>query len=204
VDDRLFKRYLSQLENNPEAFQRALAHGVRYSFNAHAYSNLRMEARLSQNSLQPGATLTLRTKLTEYGLPVEHRADVQAELQRPDKTRTTLLIAEIEPGVFETSMIASMQGIYLFRVIASGITLRGMKFTREQTLTTAVFQGDDNPLPTSGTDLGSRDEQLCHLLDCLLKNESLRRYLGERGIDAASIEKCVLGFCQERLARPKE
>ncbi len=204
VDERLFKRYVSQLDNNPEAMRRALAHGIRYSFSAHAYSNLRMEARLSQNSLQPGATLTLRATLTEYGLPVERRVDVQAELQRPDNTRTILSLAEIEPGVFETSTITSTQGVYRFRVMASGVTLRGAAFTREQLLTAAVFQGGDNPLPTSGTDPRNRDERLCHLLDCLLKNESVRKFLGERSIDAGSLAECVRRFCQERWAKIPE
>jgi hypothetical protein len=204
VDERLFKRYLSQLDNNPEAFRRALVHGVRYSFSVHTYSNVRMVAGLSQNSLQPGAILTLRTNLTEYGLPIERRVDVQAELQQPDNTRTILLLAEIEPGVFETSLVASLQGIYRFRVMASGVTFRGAVFTREQLLTAAVFQGGDHPLPTSDTDTRSRDEQLCHLLDCLLKNESVRKFLGERGIDAGSLAGCVSRFCQERLAQIQE
>jgi len=137
-------------------------------------------------------------------LPVERRVDVQAELQQPDNTSAVLSLAEIEPGVFETSMVASLQGIYRFRVMASGVTFRGTAFTREQLLTAAVFQGGDNPLPTSDTDPRSRDEQLCHFLDCLLKNESVRKFLDERNIDAGSLAECVRRFCQERLAQIPE
>ena len=88
--------------------------------------------------------------------------------------------------------------------MASGVTLRGAAFTREQLLTAAVFQGGDNPLPTSGTDPRNRDERLCHLLDCLLKNESVRKFLGERSIDAGSLAECVRRFCQERWAKIPE
>jgi Common central domain of tyrosinase/von Willebrand factor type A domain len=127
--------------------------GVRYSLNVHTYSNLRMRPSLSQNSHEPGAILTLRAVLTEYGLPVDSRATVHTELERPDKTATTLTLAEVEPGVFETIIMASMSGIYHFRVLASGRTLRGRSFTREQRLTGAVWKGGDKPLPTSKDDV---------------------------------------------------
>ncbi len=205
VDEEEFKRQLVHLrEKDPEAFRRAVAHGVRYSVSVHTRSSLKMSVRLSQNSLEPGATLTVRTKLTEYDLPVERRADVQAEVQLPDNTRIVLPLSEAEPGIFEASTPAPIQGIYYFRVMASGATLRGTRFTREQTLTAAVFQGGNNPLPTGQDDPRTRDEQVCRLLDCLLKNESIQRFLHERGIDAESLLKCVHGFCNERLARPPE
>ncbi|MBW4491681.1 MAG: tyrosinase family protein [Oscillatoria princeps RMCB-10] len=126
--------------------------GLRYSLSVQTYSNLRMRASLSQNSHEPGATLTLRVALTEYGLPVENRATVQAELERPDKTTATLTLAEVEPGVFETATLASMSGIYSFRVLATGRTLRSRTFTREQLLTGAVWKGGDAPLPTGKDD----------------------------------------------------
>ena len=84
VDESIFKKYLGRLDGEPGAVQRALAHGARYSLNVHAFSNIRMDARLDQNSLQPGATMTLSATLTEYGIPVDRRASVRAEVQRPD------------------------------------------------------------------------------------------------------------------------
>jgi hypothetical protein len=108
-----------------------------------------MNARLDQTSFAPGATMTLRADLSEYDQPIDHRAGVSAELRRPDGSTTTLFLAEVEAGTFETSIVATMAGVYHFRVVASGVTLRGLAFTREQTLTGAVFQGGDQPLPTS-------------------------------------------------------
>jgi len=43
-------------------------------------SNLRMESSLSQSGRTPGSTLTLRARLTEYGVPVDHRASIHARL----------------------------------------------------------------------------------------------------------------------------
>jgi hypothetical protein len=204
VDERTFKKHLSKLDNQPEAFARARAHGARYSLNVHATSNLRMAARLSQSGLEPGAMLTPRVVLTEYGLPVERRAAVRSELQRPDGTTALLALSEIEPGVFETTLPAPIPGLYRFRVLATGATFRGLPFTREQLLTGAVFQGGDRPLPTSGDDPRKRDEELCRLIECLLENDALRKFAAEHHLDLEALARCVRRFCEERLAQAPE
>lgn len=127
-------------------------HGVRYSLLVHSYSNLRMRARLTQTSFEPGASLNLRAVLTEYDLPVDKRATVRAELIRPDLTTGIVVLNEVEPGIFEASVPANSTGVYQFRVRAEGATLRGQKFTREQGLTGAIYQGGDNPPPTTTRD----------------------------------------------------
>jgi len=152
VNDKIFREASREFSNNPAVLSRTQAHGARYSLNVQSYSNLRMSARLDQTSFEPGATMTLRVGLTEYGQPVDHRASVSAELRRPDGTTTTLSLVEVEAGTFEASLIATMSGVYHFRALASGGTMRGLAFTREQTLTGAVFQGGDQPLRTSTTD----------------------------------------------------
>jgi hypothetical protein len=127
-------------------------HGVRYNLMVHSYSNLRMRALLTQTSFEPGASLNLRAVLTEYGLPVERRALVRAELVRPDLSTAIVVLNEVEPGIFEASIPANSIGVYQFRVRAAGATLRGQPFTREQGLTGAVWQSGDNPPPTSTKD----------------------------------------------------
>jgi hypothetical protein len=186
---------LTHLE--PAGSGKANVHGVRYSLLVHSYSNLRMRARLTQNSYQAGALLNVRAVLTEYGLPVNERALVRAELVRPDMTTAILALNEVEPGVFETSVQASLPGVYQFRVLAAGATLRGRPFTREQGLSGAAWRGGDAPPPTGKDDPSRRDEAICHLLECLLKNESLRKYFHERGLDLESLGKCVHQFCRE-------
>jgi hypothetical protein len=204
IDDRYYKRYLASLDNNPEKYQRVLTHGVRYNLNVHSYSNLRLRASLSQTSYEPGATLTLRAVITEYGLPVESRANVRSELERPDNTTTTLTLAEIEPGVFETSAPASMSGIYRFRVLGTGQTLRGRRFTREQTLTGAVWQGGDEPPPSSKDDPRKRDERLCKLLNCLINEKVMGHYLAEKGINVKALKECLKAFCEDPQPSPRD
>lgn len=204
VDDKLFERYAHAREQSLASWSARVAHGVRYSVNAHALSNLRMDARISQNSLELGATMTIRATLTEFGIPVDHRATVRAELQRPDGTQTTLLLVEEEPGVFQTSTVAPLQGVYRFHVVASGVTMRGVPFTREQLLSGAAMQGGDNPFPTSGSSTRGQDEALCRLLQCLLRPEAFGRLLTEHHVDPNSLQKCVESWCELRLAPPSE
>jgi hypothetical protein len=172
------------------------AHGIRYNLSAHSFSNLRMNARVYQDSNQPGAHLTLRAILTEYGVPVEQRATVITEVERPDGTRATSGLAEIEPGVFETHLQASFPGVYRFQVLARGATMRGLPFTREQMLTAATVPGGDNP-GASGSSSGD-DRRLCELLSCLLGPERLGRLLMEQHVDPAAIQECIDEWCSRK------
>ena len=204
VDDRYYKKYLTSLDNYPEEYQRVLAHGLSYCLNVHTYSNLRLRASLSQNSYEPGATLTLRANITEYGLPVESRATVRSELERPDNTRTTLPLVEVEPGVFEASAPASMSGVYRFRVLGTGQTFRGRRFTREQTLTGAVWQGGDMPPSSSKDDPRKRNERLCQLLTCLINEKVMGQYLAEKGINLEALKECLKVFCEDPQSSPRD
>lgn len=210
VDERHFKRYLASLDNYPELYQLAAAHGIRYSFSAHAYSNLRMKASLAQTSYEPGATITVRTVLTEYGVPVASRANCRAELTRPDNTDAILAMPEVEPGVFQTTTHAGMAGVYRFRVLAEGRTLRGRPFTREQTLTGAVWKGGDNPPPSSRDDPNGRDDRFCHLITCVLQQKGIQEALGKAGVSLEELRRCLEEYCRKpspgqppHVARPK-
>jgi hypothetical protein len=139
-------------DNASRQSQSFLTHGARYSVLVNTYSNLRMRAALTQDSYEPGAELTLRSILTEYGIPVEHRGSVYASVARPDATRFTLPLIEVEPGVFEASFRANLPGTYHCRIVASGATLRGKPFTRELTLDGAVYRGGDGPSPPTRPD----------------------------------------------------
>ena len=184
VDDKLFERYAHARDQSLASWSARMAHGVRYSVNAHALSNLRMDARISQNSLELGATMTIRATLTEYGIPADHRATIRAELQRPDGTQTTLFLVEGEPGVFQASTVAPLQGVYRFHVVASGMTMRGLPFTREQLLSGAVVPGGNNPFPTSGPSTRGQDEAMCQLLQCLLSGRNASQRVDDPiGID---------------------
>lgn len=201
VDDKIFRRSLHGTDRANATSAARLAHGIRYNFSAQAFSNLRMQADLSQSSFLPGATLTIRAALTEYGVPVDHRAAVHAELERPDHSQATLALNEVEPGFFEGRTVASIQGVYRFRVLATGVTLRGLAFSREQLLSGAVVLGGDNPAPTSDPTSGAHDARLCELLECLLKPDALGRFLTEHHIDPDVVRGCIERWCKQG-ARP--
>jgi hypothetical protein len=202
VDEKLFERYVHDKDQTVGSWSARMAHGVRYSVNAHALSDLRMEVRISQTSLEPGATMIVGATLTEYGIPVEHRASVTADLQRPDGTRTTLVLQESGPGVFWTSVAALIQGVYRFRVFASGSTMRGMPFKREQLVSGAVVPGADNPFPQSDPSTRAKDEALCDLLQCILGPNALGRWLTEQKIDPNAVRACIERWCKQRLGPP--
>lgn len=160
VNADAYKKYASGLSNdkthrnsNAKA-QGFLAHGARYSVVVNTFSNLKMAAAIHQNSYASSSIMALRTRLSEYGLPVEQRAAVTVDITRPDNTHFSLPLKEMGDGVFENTFIATGAGIYTCRFMANGATLRGTLFTREQTLTGAIQQtGDDNKsLVPNGTD----------------------------------------------------
>jgi hypothetical protein len=202
LDDKIYRPYTHVANVNLAAGTARLVHGIRYNLSVQSYSNLRMQAAIYQNSLQPGATLTIRAALSEFGIPVDHRASLRAELERPDNSQTTLALAEVEPGIFEGNTLASIPGVYRFRAIASGYTLRGVLFTREQLLSGTVVLGGDNPSPTSDPSAHTRDTQFCDLLECLLRPEALGNFLMEHHVDANTLRRCIDEWCKQRLGSP--
>ena len=178
VDKDRFKRYISILRdkkhNDSKGIQSFITHGAKYSLVVNTYSNLKMNAAILQDSLEPGSEMLLRTTLHEYGQPVENRAVVNVEVKRPDHTQFALQLDEIEPGVFEQSFPAHIVGTYFCRFVARGATLRGTEFTREQTLTGAAFRGGDTPSngsnPSSGIPsvVGQLIEKCCKNLTRIL------------------------------------
>jgi hypothetical protein len=95
--------------------------------------------------------------------------------------------------------LASIQGVYRLRLLASGITMRGVPFTREQWLSGAVVLGGDNPAPTSDPSTRAHDKELCDLLECLLTPEVLGRFLAQYNIDANALRRCIEQWCKQRL-----
>lgn len=195
-------KYLdSYLRDLSEAEQKALLlHGARYCLSVHSYSNLRMGATLVQSSYEPGARLLLRSVLTESQLPLAHRSQVTAEVERPDGSTTTVSLAEVEPGIYQASVDALLPGVYRARLLAAGTSLRNRPFTRESLLTGAIWKGGDDPgrKPGEGGEEGGKgDSSLCCLLDCLLKEPSVLRFLDGKGIDAAGLRRCVQRCCED-------
>lgn len=172
------------------------AAGLRYNFNVHTYSNLRMRATVAQTSYVPGATVTLRTVLTEYGAPVLPGGACVAEVTAPDGSTGLVGFVEGAAGEFEASFVAALDGVYTMRILGSGWTRRGRPFTREQTRTAAVWLGGDREPPDPNRGSGDGREDLCDLVTCLLKNRGVRRLLERNEIDLDELRSCVEHWCR--------
>ena len=184
-------------------------HGLPYSLLVHSYSNLRMASTLSQSGFAPGARLLVRVVLTEYGVPVDHRATVTALVTEPGGVQRTVGLVETAPGVFECDVQTTLPGTYELRLTARGRTLRNRAFTREAVRTGAVWIGGDRPPPSSGgvTD-GRTDEILCRLLRCALSERviepELRRRLATVGLDIDALLRCVRISCKRESERASD
>ncbi|MET8179629.1 tyrosinase family protein [Streptomyces sp. NPDC005336] len=164
---------------------------ARYSLGVHVSSNLRMRAALAQSGNEPGAAVHLRASLTEYALPLSSPARVYAEVVHPDEARSQTVFTPVGDGVYEATFPATQAGVYRCRIIADGTTGRGTPFSREQTLTAAVWAGGDRE-PPAPDDPGART---CRLLHCLLQQPTLRKFLQNNNIDPQEIMRCLDEFC---------
>ena len=194
IDQARFKREVTKLEREVEKkirpavdLQRVRAHGVRYSVTVSSWSNLRMDARLSQSGFASGATLRLHALLSEYGVPVEGRARIEAEVRRPDGVIVTVPLVEELPGAFAADVTASLDGVWRVRVRARGRTHSGRPFTREQLLSAAIIVGGSHPpqTPSGG------DSALECLLRCLARDPGFKKWLDEKGIDPGRLRECL-------------
>ena len=170
----------------------AVGESLPYSLIAHAYSNLRFEARLQQDSLKPGAIVSLEASLRLYDVPFADDATVWAEVSKPDLTTVNLKLDRLADGVYATSFTASLPGVYPCRVRAEGYFRSKDKFTREKTLTAATYYGNHDPTP-----LGN--DPWCDLLHCLTSDKVLTKEVAERlrelGINLEALKKCLEDHC---------
>ncbi len=167
-----------------------------YDLVVHTYSNLNFAASLTQSSYEPGAVVTLHASLREYDAPVENRAGVWAEVTLPNGGSALVSLSETGPGEFSAPFQTSLAGLYVFRVRAKGETFYGMPFSREQTLTAAVYPGGDRPPKDPGG-----DSSLCDLLECLLQggvvNDEFLKRLEALGLNVKALLRCLEKRCRQ-------
>lgn len=204
LDDKGFRKYLGSLDNRSGEIERATAHGLRYNLVVHSGSDLRMIARMLQSSMEPGAILTVRANITQFGLPIEG-AQVRGELTRPDGTASVLTLAHVEPGVYQAQTTALMTGIYNVRVLAEGRSLRSRPFTREQLLSASIWRNGDTPPPSSGDgDGGGTDgddgRRCCKVLICLLEDDMIKEFVQRHGLDADRLIERIRRCCEQTRA----
>ena len=133
----------------------------------------------------------LRAVLTEMDLPIDHRAKVTAEVKHPDGSSIVLTLPETNPGVFEASTVAVLNGVYPVHFRAVGKTLRGYPFTREQLRTAMVWAGGNDPPPSGRPGDGECCPDWAAFFKCLLSEASVRELLARNHVDPGAVAKCV-------------
>ncbi len=202
INKRAHKRWLSK-DHDQQGDPRIAdlrANGAAYCVSVHALSNLRMDTTLTQSGFTPGSTVHVRAVLSEYGVPVEGRARLWAEVTHPDGSRSVADMTETGGGVYEVGLKAAATGVYRITVHAEGGTFRGARFTREALLTAAVWPGGDRPDPDIRHDSGhDRGADWCRLVECLVEEGAVSRKLQKRwleyGVDLDRLRECVKEIC---------
>jgi murein tripeptide amidase MpaA len=160
-------------------------HALRYKALVHTRSELEMAATVGQSSLTPGATVTVRVRLTQYeSIPIES-AKVRALVRFPDKSEVAFYLNPIAEGVYEVAFTANLSGTYTIRITAEGHSLRGAPFTREAVRTALVWPGGDREPPRSDGDCW------CHLIRCLLESKAIDPEVLKRlGVNVKGLLRC--------------
>jgi hypothetical protein len=159
--------------------------GIRYEALVHARSDVEMTVSLSQDSLKPGAKVTLRVRLAQYASIPLDGARVTARVTHPDGAVVNLTLPGAGDGVYESAFFAGVAGVYTVRMTSQGQTLRGFFFTREAVRTAAVWARGDAPPPTG------QNEGVCEKLRCLLESGALNPDVLKRlGFDIERALKC--------------
>lgn len=175
----------------------ALRGSLPYSFVVHTYSNLNLNAYKHQQSLKPGASVTLFASLTEYDVPLQTDAVVWAQVTNPDQSTHDLKLQKIDAATYSASFNTSVPGVYSCRIRAEGLSGQRTPFSREKTLSAGVYYGDYNPVPQP-----KPDDALCHLIECFLSGNVLssaaeKKFL-EMGIDLKRLQECVSRICRDK------
>jgi hypothetical protein len=168
-----------------------------YDLIAHCYSNLFFAVKVQQKNFALDTDVWVFASLKEYGVPVEKRAKVWAEVTLPDGSQLELNLEEYAPGQFQGRLRTTLSGLYKLRVRTMGETLYGSQFWREQTLTAAAYFGGDSK-PDGQRD---NEQRLCKLFRCLIDNEAIDdkmiKQLQRLGFDFKKATKCFEGYCND-------
>lgn len=186
LDWRRDWKKLWEREKNKKLFAATTGrHALRYKALVHARSELDMTATVDQSALTPGATVTVRARLTQYeSIPIEE-VKVRALVLFPDSSEIAFYLNTIAAGVYEITFTANLSGTYSIRITAEGYSLRGVPFTREAVRTAIVWSGGDRQPPSSDSD------SWCRLIRCLLESKAIDPELLKRlGVNIDGLLRC--------------
>ena len=196
VDKRRLRKIVAGLNKRDDraGLNRLERHGVGFSVTVQARSNVRLSVATAQASRRPGGTATVTAALSDFGIPLASSARVTARIDAPGGSVSIVTLVEHEPGQYVAEVPTNAPGVHRVLVTASGQTLRGEPFTREQLRTLAVWSAGDERPPTSH-DPGTDRPGLCELLKCLFSGRSLAEATKRAGIDVDEIRRCLDSAC---------
>lgn len=199
LDEKRVRRLLSD-DKHLEEWRLDLRDGsVAYNLLAHAYSTLAFDAGCLPGAVRPGETALVTASLTEYGVPVERRAEVWIDLVHPNGAPQRVPMIEAVPGSFSAELRTFMPGLHDLRVRARGVSLHGVRFTREKALTLAAGADERQP-PGRGTGQGG-DSRIWDLLECILHNANPEIL----GVKPEQLRECLDRAAKRQQAQwPKE
>ena len=192
------RKALSGLRKEGDATNLAAAletHGVPFMLTVQARSSLHMAVDVVQPSHKPGTVAHLTAGLSQFGIPLDGRAVVDAVVTAPGGLVTTTRLSEIDGGLHAGTLDTPTPGVYSVVFHADGTTFRGEPFTREEVRTLPVWAaGDDRPQPPVGGG-GTRGPDWCRLLECVLSDDGIERLAREHEIDIDHLRECVKRSC---------
>ena len=207
LDRAAYAEWLLGLEQTGQGHEHD-RRGLRWAVEVHTRSSLRFGASLRQEDILPGSAMHLVAHLAEYDVPVDaDRVTVRAELTGPGGS-DVIELAPAGDGVFEADHVATLDGLYRFRVVAEGRTVHGERFTREQLVTGAIYVPGrpDDPRPPTGGGTECRD-RVATLVTVLRRDRRLARALDaaltEHGTSLVEVLECLrVAAGGQRPSRP--
>ncbi|MFG1922558.1 LodA/GoxA family CTQ-dependent oxidase [Cryptosporangium sp. NPDC048952] len=119
-----------------------------FGVRVHAWSGISLQAFSTQDSFEPGTSVTLGAAVTQAG-EAASEVTVTAEITDPAGRVTTQPLPPSDDGNFVTTFRAAAAGLYRARLLATGRTRAGQHFTRERLLTPTTWS-TPLPAPTDG------------------------------------------------------
>lgn len=200
-DEKEISRLLRSRELSATTVSPPVGKYLPYSFLVHATSNLRMEAWKVQDDTAPGSRVRINASLKAYDVPFSGKASVWVEVTAPDASSQVIKLDAGSEGRHATDYTTSLAGVYVFRVMAEGLTAGGSSWTREKTLTAGVFRNRGGGRDGGGSN-GDARGCACEWLRCLLKehailNEKAWKRLRDLGVDVKTLIECIDELCPD-------
>ncbi len=196
IDEKRLRKLLSDDGQRGEVLRAIRGGSLAYNFLAHAYSSLTLDASVLSGTVRPGEVALVTASLSEFGVPVEQRAEVWIDVTYPNRTVQMLQMAEVAPGSFTAEIKTFMPGLHDLRVRARGHTLHGVPFTREAALS-LVAVGDRGRQPEDYRG----DPRIWDLIECIVKNAKTEVL----GMNPDEIRKCLeRAKSRNAVRRPRE